>query len=47
MAITYKVVKCRNPKYPEVDYYNGRAVKTGDYEKKWLKTPWDYGIFRK
>ena len=32
MAITYKVVKCRNPKYPEVDYYNGRAVKTGDYD---------------
>ena len=31
MAITYKVTKCRNPKYPNDKYYTGRAVKTGDY----------------
>ena len=29
--ITYAVKKVRNPKYPEVDYFNGRAVKTGEY----------------
>lgn len=32
MAITYKVSKCTNPKYPEVDYYKGTAVKTGEYD---------------
>ena len=32
MAITYKVCKCRNPKNPDVDYYKGTAVKTGDYD---------------
>lgn len=31
MAITYKVTKCRNPKNPEVDYFTGKAVKTGEY----------------
>jgi nucleoid DNA-binding protein len=31
MPITYKVTKCRNPKYPDDNYYTGRAVKTGDY----------------
>ena len=29
--ITYKVSKCRNPKYPEVNYFKGTAVKTGEY----------------
>ena len=29
--INYKVSKCRNPKYPEVDYFKGTAVKTGEY----------------
>jgi hypothetical protein len=32
MAITYKVAKCRNPKNPNVDYFKGTAVKTGDYD---------------
>ena len=32
MAITYKVVKCTNPKYPEVDYFKGTAVKNSDYD---------------
>ena len=32
MALTYKVVKCRNPKNPEVDYFHGVAVKTSDYD---------------
>lgn len=31
MPITYKVTKCRNPKNPEVDYFTGKAVKTGEY----------------
>ena len=31
MSITYRVSKCSNPKYPEVDYYTGKAVKTGEY----------------
>lgn len=32
MAITYKVSKCKNPNGIEgVDYYAGRAVKTGEY----------------
>lgn len=31
MAITYKVTKCRNPRNPDVDYYTGKAVKTGEY----------------
>ena len=29
--ITYKVSKCRNPRNPDVDYYKGTAVKTGEY----------------
>ena len=29
--ISYKVSKCRNPKYPEMDYFKGTAVKTGEY----------------
>lgn len=32
MPICYKVVKCRNPKYPEMSYYKGTAVKTGEYD---------------
>ena len=31
MPITYKVAKCRNPRNPDVEYYKGTAVKTGDY----------------
>ena len=31
MPITYKVTKCRNPKNPDVDFFKGTAVKTGDY----------------
>jgi predicted histone-like DNA-binding protein len=30
MAITYKVTKIRNPKNPDVDYFHGQAVKTGE-----------------
>ena len=30
MAINYAVKKIRNPKYPDVDYYHGQAVKTGE-----------------
>ena len=35
MAISYAIKKIRNPKYPEVDYFHGQAVKTGelDFEK--------------
>ena len=29
--ITYKVSKCRNPKNPDVDFFKGTAVKTGEY----------------
>lgn len=29
--ITYAVKKTRNPKNPEVDYFAGRAIKTGEY----------------
>ena len=29
--INYKVCKCRNPRNPDVDYYKGTAVKTGEY----------------
>ena len=29
--ITYKVCKCRNPKNPDVDFFKGTAVKTGEY----------------
>ena len=32
MSITYRVVKVKNPKNPDVAYYAGRAVKTSDYE---------------
>ena len=28
--ITYKVVKCRNPKNPDEDYFKGTAVKSGE-----------------
>ena len=33
--IAYKVVGCRNPKYPTAKYYKGTAAKTGelDFEK--------------
>ncbi|MBQ4083611.1 MAG: HU family DNA-binding protein [Bacteroidaceae bacterium] len=30
MAINYAVKKIRNPKNPDVDYYHGQAVKTGE-----------------
>ena len=30
MAITYSVQKVRNPKNPDVDYFHGQAVKTGE-----------------
>ena len=30
MAITYAVKKTRNPKNPDVDFFHGRAVKTGE-----------------
>lgn len=29
--INYKVSKCQNPRFPETDYYSGKAVKTGEY----------------
>ena len=29
--ITYAVKKTRNPRNPDVDYYTGRAIKTGEY----------------
>ena len=32
MSIAYKVVKCRNPKNPEVDYFHGVAVKNSNYD---------------
>ena len=32
MAISYAVMKTRNPKDPETDYFHGRAVKTSDYD---------------
>ena len=32
MAITYAVMKTRNPKNPDVDFFHGRAVKTSDYD---------------
>ena len=30
MAITYKVTKIRNPRNPDVDFFHGQAVKTGE-----------------
>ena len=30
MAISYAVKKIRNPKYPDVNYYHGQAIKTGE-----------------
>ena len=37
MAITYKVVKVKNPKGADgVDFYAGRSVKTSDYSP-WTK----------
>ena len=30
MAITYAVTKTKNPKNPDVDFFHGRAVKTGE-----------------
>ena len=30
MAITYAIKKVRNPKYPEMDYFHGQAIKTGE-----------------
>ena len=32
MPICYKVVKCRNPKNPDVDYFHGVAVKNSNYD---------------
>ena len=33
MAITYKVCKCRNPKFPETPYFKATAVKAAsDYD---------------
>ena len=36
--ITYAVKKTRNPKNPEVDYFAGRAIKTGEYTFEDLAT---------
>ena len=30
MSITYAVKKVRNPKNPDVDYFHGQAIKTGE-----------------
>ena len=30
MPITYAVKKVKNPKYPEMDYFHGQAIKTGE-----------------
>ena len=30
MPITYAVKKVRNPKHPDVDYFHGQAIKTGE-----------------
>ena len=30
MAITYAIKKVRNPKNPDVDYFHGQAIKTGE-----------------
>ena len=30
MPITYAVKKVRNPKQPDVDYFHGQAIKTGE-----------------
>ena len=30
MPISYAVKKVSNPKYPEVDYFHGQAIKTGE-----------------
>ena len=30
MPITYAIKKVSNPKYPEVDYFHGQAIKTGE-----------------
>ena len=30
MAITYAVKKVRNPKNPDVDFFHGQAIKTGE-----------------
>ena len=32
MSIAYKVVKCRNPKNPDVDHFHGVAVKNSNYD---------------
>ena len=32
MAITYRVSKCKNPKYPDAEYLSCKAVKTSDYD---------------
>lgn len=34
MAIIYSIQKCRNPKYPEVDYFAPRVKKIDDYGMK-------------
>ena len=30
MAITYAVKKVRNPRFPDMDYFHGQAIKTGE-----------------
>ena len=30
MPITYAVKRVKNPKYPEMDYFHGQAIKTGE-----------------
>ena len=30
MPITYAVKKVKNPKYPEMEYFHGQAIKTGE-----------------
>ena len=40
MAITYKVCKCRNPKFPETPYFKATAVKAAsDYAPNFPRTP--------
>ena len=36
--INYKVCKCRNPRNPDVDFFKGTAVKTGEYTFEDLAT---------
>ena len=36
--INYKVCKCRNPRNPDVDFFKGTTVKTGEYTFEDLAT---------